>query len=79
MSWTVWGLVCSFRDKGLVLDKDDVIQVKEAFKWIMQGLVIKQFKDVAVVSKVGDIKSWKTPPMEIKGGVYPNKKRVIRG
>ncbi|MEQ2173954.1 hypothetical protein GOODEAATRI_002920 [Goodea atripinnis] len=31
-SWTVKGLVCSYREKGLVLDKDDVIQVKEAFK-----------------------------------------------
>ncbi|XP_027872810.1 tRNA pseudouridine synthase Pus10 isoform X2 [Xiphophorus couchianus] len=39
------------RQKGLVLDKDDVIQVKEAFKWIMQGLVTKQLEGVAVVSK----------------------------
>ncbi|KAM4750381.1 tRNA pseudouridine synthase Pus10 [Anableps anableps] len=39
------------REKGLVLDKDDVIQVKEAFKWIMQGLVTKQLEGVAVVSK----------------------------
>nr|XP_015832595.2 putative tRNA pseudouridine synthase Pus10 [Nothobranchius furzeri]XP_015832597.2 putative tRNA pseudouridine synthase Pus10 [Nothobranchius furzeri]XP_015832598.2 putative tRNA pseudouridine synthase Pus10 [Nothobranchius furzeri]XP_015832599.2 putative tRNA pseudouridine synthase Pus10 [Nothobranchius furzeri] len=39
------------REKGLVLDKDDVIQVKEAFKWIMQGLVAKELKGVAVVSK----------------------------
>uniref|UniRef100_A0A3B5LUP1 tRNA pseudouridine synthase Pus10 n=1 Tax=Xiphophorus couchianus TaxID=32473 RepID=A0A3B5LUP1_9TELE len=36
------------RQKGLVLDKDDVIQVKEAFKWIMQGLVTKQLEGVAV-------------------------------
>uniref|UniRef100_A0A3Q1CNY7 tRNA pseudouridine synthase Pus10 n=1 Tax=Amphiprion ocellaris TaxID=80972 RepID=A0A3Q1CNY7_AMPOC len=36
------------REKGLVLDKDDVIQVKEAFKWIMQGLVAKELGGVAV-------------------------------
>uniref|UniRef100_A0A3P9Q9S6 tRNA pseudouridine synthase Pus10 n=1 Tax=Poecilia reticulata TaxID=8081 RepID=A0A3P9Q9S6_POERE len=39
------------RQKGLVLDKDDVIQVKEAFKWVMQGLVTRQLEGVAVVSK----------------------------
>uniref|UniRef100_A0A1A7WHY3 tRNA pseudouridine synthase Pus10 n=2 Tax=Iconisemion striatum TaxID=60296 RepID=A0A1A7WHY3_9TELE len=39
------------REKGLVLDKDDVIQVKEAFKWIMHGLVSKELKGVAVVTK----------------------------
>uniref|UniRef100_A0A3Q1EC55 tRNA pseudouridine synthase Pus10 n=1 Tax=Acanthochromis polyacanthus TaxID=80966 RepID=A0A3Q1EC55_9TELE len=39
------------REKGLVLDKDDVIQVKEAFKWIMQGLVAKELGGVAVVTK----------------------------
>ncbi|KAF6724561.1 putative tRNA pseudouridine synthase Pus10 [Oryzias melastigma] len=40
------------REKGLALDKDDVIQVKEAFKWIMQSLVAKELGGgVAVVSK----------------------------
>ncbi|XP_028266816.1 tRNA pseudouridine synthase Pus10 [Parambassis ranga] len=39
------------RAKGLVLDKDDVIQVKEAFKWIMQGQVAKELGGVAVVTK----------------------------
>nr|XP_020480857.1 putative tRNA pseudouridine synthase Pus10 isoform X1 [Monopterus albus]XP_020480859.1 putative tRNA pseudouridine synthase Pus10 isoform X1 [Monopterus albus]XP_020480860.1 putative tRNA pseudouridine synthase Pus10 isoform X1 [Monopterus albus] len=39
------------REKGLVLDKDDVIQVKEAFKWIMQGLVAKELGGIAVVTK----------------------------
>ncbi|MED6244188.1 hypothetical protein ATANTOWER_030219 [Ataeniobius toweri] len=39
------------REKSLVLDKDDVIQVKEAFKWVMQGLVTKELGSVAVVSK----------------------------
>ncbi|XP_056227174.1 putative tRNA pseudouridine synthase Pus10 isoform X1 [Seriola aureovittata] len=40
------------REKGLVLDKDDVIQVKEAFKWIMQGLVAKELgRGVAVVTR----------------------------
>ncbi|XP_061581213.1 putative tRNA pseudouridine synthase Pus10 [Cololabis saira] len=39
------------REKGLVLDKDDVIQVKEAFKWIMQGLVAKELGGVAVITK----------------------------
>ncbi|XP_024145046.1 putative tRNA pseudouridine synthase Pus10 [Oryzias melastigma] len=42
------------REKGLALDKDDVIQVKEAFKWIMQSLVAKELGGgVAVVSKSG--------------------------
>uniref|UniRef100_A0A3Q0RL78 tRNA pseudouridine synthase Pus10 n=1 Tax=Amphilophus citrinellus TaxID=61819 RepID=A0A3Q0RL78_AMPCI len=40
------------REKGLVLNKDDVIQVKEAFKWIMQGMVAKELGGVAVVTKV---------------------------
>uniref|UniRef100_A0A3Q2WIL8 tRNA pseudouridine(55) synthase n=1 Tax=Haplochromis burtoni TaxID=8153 RepID=A0A3Q2WIL8_HAPBU len=40
------------REKGLVLDKDDVIQVKEAFKWIMQGMVTKELGGIAVVTKV---------------------------
>ncbi|XP_026214962.1 putative tRNA pseudouridine synthase Pus10 [Anabas testudineus] len=39
------------REKGLVLDKDDVVQVKEAFKWIMQGQVAKELGGVAVFSK----------------------------
>lgn len=40
------------REKGLVLNKDDVIQVKEAFKWIMQGRVTKELGGIAVVTKV---------------------------
>ncbi|XP_017289230.1 putative tRNA pseudouridine synthase Pus10 [Kryptolebias marmoratus] len=39
------------REKGLALTKDDVIQVKEAFKWTMQGLVAKQLGGIAVVTK----------------------------
>lgn len=39
------------REKGLVLNKDDVIQVKEAFKWIMQGMIAKELGGVAVVTK----------------------------
>lgn len=38
----------------MALDKDDVIQVKEAFKWIMQGQVAKELGGVAVVTRVGD-------------------------
>lgn len=38
-----------------MLDKDDIIQVKEAFKWIMQGLVAKELGGVAVFTKAGDI------------------------
>ncbi|KAJ8285098.1 hypothetical protein COCON_G00039480 [Conger conger] len=30
------------RDKGVCLGKDDVIQVKEAYKWIMNGLVSQE-------------------------------------
>lgn len=44
-----------FREKGLVLDKDDVTQVKEVFKWIMQGLVAKELKGISVVTKVENI------------------------
>ncbi|XP_033823880.1 putative tRNA pseudouridine synthase Pus10 [Periophthalmus magnuspinnatus] len=39
------------RAKSLVLGKDDVIQVKEAFKWNMQSLVSKTLGGAAVVSK----------------------------
>uniref|UniRef100_A0A665TGH4 tRNA pseudouridine synthase Pus10 n=1 Tax=Echeneis naucrates TaxID=173247 RepID=A0A665TGH4_ECHNA len=42
---------CVSVQKGLTLDKDDVIQVKEAFKWIMQGLVAKELGGVSVVTK----------------------------
>lgn len=38
------------RDKGLCLGKDDVIQVKEAFKWILHSLLSRQL-GVPVVSK----------------------------
>lgn len=40
------------RDKSTVLDKDDVVQVKEAFKWVMQGLLARELGGVAVVAKV---------------------------
>uniref|UniRef100_A0A8C6SL11 tRNA pseudouridine synthase Pus10 n=1 Tax=Neogobius melanostomus TaxID=47308 RepID=A0A8C6SL11_9GOBI len=36
------------REKSLVLGKDDVIQVKEAFKWVMQSLVSKALGGAAV-------------------------------
>uniref|UniRef100_A0A672YZT3 tRNA pseudouridine(55) synthase n=1 Tax=Sphaeramia orbicularis TaxID=375764 RepID=A0A672YZT3_9TELE len=36
------------REKSIILGKDDVIQVKEAFKWIMQSLVAKELGGVAV-------------------------------
>ncbi|XP_029992041.1 tRNA pseudouridine synthase Pus10 [Sphaeramia orbicularis] len=39
------------REKSIILGKDDVIQVKEAFKWIMQSLVAKELGGVAVVTK----------------------------
>uniref|UniRef100_UPI0037E8E97D tRNA pseudouridine synthase Pus10 n=1 Tax=Semicossyphus pulcher TaxID=241346 RepID=UPI0037E8E97D len=39
------------REKSVAADKDDVIQVKEAFKWIMQGLVSKELGGVAVVTR----------------------------
>ncbi|KAJ8365859.1 hypothetical protein SKAU_G00146900 [Synaphobranchus kaupii] len=38
------------RDKGTCLGKDDVIQVKEAFKWIMNGLVSQEL-GVPVLAK----------------------------
>lgn len=39
------------RDKSMVLDKDDLIQVKEAFKWIMQSLVSKELGGASVLTK----------------------------
>uniref|UniRef100_A0A674BF08 tRNA pseudouridine synthase Pus10 n=1 Tax=Salmo trutta TaxID=8032 RepID=A0A674BF08_SALTR len=39
------------REKSMCLDMDDVIQVKEAFKWTMQGLVSKELGGVPVVNK----------------------------
>uniref|UniRef100_A0A8C9Z063 tRNA pseudouridine synthase Pus10 n=1 Tax=Sander lucioperca TaxID=283035 RepID=A0A8C9Z063_SANLU len=36
------------REKSMAVDKDDIIQVKEAFKWVMQGLVAKELGGVAV-------------------------------
>lgn len=45
-----WLLPC--REKSLVLDKDDVVPVKEAFKWVMQGLLARELGGVAVVTKV---------------------------
>uniref|UniRef100_A0A8C5HMD7 tRNA pseudouridine synthase Pus10 n=1 Tax=Gouania willdenowi TaxID=441366 RepID=A0A8C5HMD7_GOUWI len=41
------------REKGLALDKDDVIQVKEAFKWVMQNLLLKELSGVASTFEVG--------------------------
>lgn len=38
----------------MAVDKDDVVQVKEAFKWVMQDLVAKELGGVAVVNKVGE-------------------------
>uniref|UniRef100_A0A7N8XUW7 tRNA pseudouridine synthase Pus10 n=1 Tax=Mastacembelus armatus TaxID=205130 RepID=A0A7N8XUW7_9TELE len=43
---------CWLHSQTYILDiTDDVIQVKEAFKWVMQGLVAKQLGGVAVVTK----------------------------
>lgn len=39
------------REKSIAADKDDVIQVKEAFKWIMQGQVAKELGGVSVVTR----------------------------
>lgn len=39
------------REKSVAVDKDDIIQVKEAFKWILQGLVSKELGGVAVVTR----------------------------
>lgn len=39
------------RQKSLVLGKDDVVQVKEAFKWVMQSLVSRALGGAAVVTK----------------------------
>ncbi|XP_078146873.1 tRNA pseudouridine synthase Pus10 isoform X2 [Centroberyx gerrardi] len=39
------------REKSMALDKDDVILVKEAFKWTVQGLVAKELGGVAVVTR----------------------------
>lgn len=39
------------REKSIVADKDDVVQVKEVFKWIMQSLVSKELGGVAVVTR----------------------------
>uniref|UniRef100_A0A3P8Y9B4 tRNA pseudouridine synthase Pus10 n=1 Tax=Esox lucius TaxID=8010 RepID=A0A3P8Y9B4_ESOLU len=40
--------VLPYRKKSMLLDKDDVIKVKDAFKWIMQGLVSKELGGVSV-------------------------------
>ncbi|XP_023680792.1 tRNA pseudouridine synthase Pus10 [Paramormyrops kingsleyae] len=48
---SAWLLIkTEVRQKGLCLGKDDVIQVKEAFKWILQSLLSQQL-GVPVVSK----------------------------
>ncbi|XP_068607292.1 tRNA pseudouridine synthase Pus10 [Brachionichthys hirsutus] len=39
------------REKSVALSKDDVIQVKEAYKWVMQGRVAKELGGVAVVTR----------------------------
>ncbi|KAK5865437.1 hypothetical protein PBY51_019707 [Eleginops maclovinus] len=39
------------REKSMAVDKDDVVQVKEAFKWVLQGLVTKEMGGVAVVTR----------------------------
>uniref|UniRef100_A0A671TH36 tRNA pseudouridine synthase Pus10 n=1 Tax=Sparus aurata TaxID=8175 RepID=A0A671TH36_SPAAU len=38
--------------KSIAVDRDDLIQVKEAFKWIMQGLVAKELGGVASLFEV---------------------------
>ncbi|XP_048858321.1 putative tRNA pseudouridine synthase Pus10 isoform X2 [Brienomyrus brachyistius] len=48
---SAWLLIkTKVREKGLCLGKDDIIQVKEAFKWILQSLLSQQL-GVPVVSK----------------------------
>ncbi|KAJ8389921.1 hypothetical protein AAFF_G00113900 [Aldrovandia affinis] len=48
---STWLLVKKLvRDKGACQDKDDIIQVKEAFKWIMNGLVSQEL-GVPVLAK----------------------------
>lgn len=56
---TSWRLL-TFREKCSSLNEDDVIQVKEAFKWVMQGLVAKELGGVAVVTRVKSrwFRSW---------------------
>ncbi|XP_020495310.1 putative tRNA pseudouridine synthase Pus10 [Labrus bergylta] len=39
------------REKSAAVDKEDFIQVKEAFKWILQGLVSKELGGIAVVTR----------------------------
>lgn len=57
-AWHLWmrrrGLrrPCPLRDTSVTLSRDDVVQVKEAFKWVMQGLLAKELGGVAVGTKV---------------------------
>ncbi|XP_056267030.1 tRNA pseudouridine synthase Pus10-like [Pseudoliparis swirei] len=37
------------REKSLAVDKDDLVQVKETFKWVMQGAVAQELGGVPVV------------------------------
>ena len=45
-------LLLPSREKCITLNKDDVIQVKEAFKWVMQGLLAKELGGVAAATRV---------------------------
>ena len=40
------------RAKLMTLDQDDVIQVKEAFKWIVQSHINKELGGITMVTKV---------------------------
>lgn len=43
--------VMCIREKSMCLDKEDVVQVKDAFKWAVQGLVGKEL-GAAVLTNV---------------------------
>uniref|UniRef100_A0A3Q3E5G1 tRNA pseudouridine synthase Pus10 n=1 Tax=Labrus bergylta TaxID=56723 RepID=A0A3Q3E5G1_9LABR len=43
--------LCEHVEKSAAVDKEDFIQVKEAFKWILQGLVSKELGGIAVVTR----------------------------
>jgi len=43
----------ALREKSLAVDKDDLVQVKETFKWVMQGAVAQELGGVPVVIRVG--------------------------
>lgn len=43
------------REKSMAVDKDDVVQVKEAFKWMMQGLVAKELGVAVVIRSLFEV------------------------